>query len=70
MLQGEREAISGTSCSSGVNAIAEGLNSKIATIQKISYGFRNRENFKNAIYFHCWNLRLYPGTHEKTAVGQ
>jgi len=23
-------------------------------------GFRNRENFKTAIYFHCGGLDLYP----------
>ena len=45
------------------NAMAEGLNSKISTVQKMSYGFRNREHFKIAIYFHCGNLQLYPDTH-------
>jgi transposase len=38
------------------NAIAEGLNSKIATVQKMAYGYRNQENLKTAIYFHCGNL--------------
>ncbi|EQD54371.1 transposase IS204/IS1001/IS1096/IS1165 family protein, partial [mine drainage metagenome] len=42
------------------NAIAEGMNSKIATIQKMAYGFRNKEHFRTAIYFHCGNLQLYP----------
>lgn len=42
------------------NAVAEGLNSKIQTIKKRAYGFRNRENFKTAIYFHCGGLDLYP----------
>lgn len=42
------------------NAVAEGLNSKIQTIKKRAYGFRNRENFKVAIYFHCGGLDLYP----------
>ena len=45
------------------NAIAEGLNSKIATIQKTAYGYRNREHFRTAIYFHCGNLQLYPEIH-------
>lgn len=45
------------------NAVAEGLNSKIQTIKKRAYGFRNRENFKLAIYFHCGGLDLYPETH-------
>ena len=42
------------------NAVAEGLNSKIATIQKRACGFRNRNHFKIAVYFHCGGLSLYP----------
>lgn len=42
------------------NAVAEGMNSKIATIQKRACGFRNRDHFKIAIYFHCGGLNLYP----------
>jgi len=42
------------------NAVAEGLNSKIAGIQKRACGFRNRDHFKIAIYFHCGGLDLYP----------
>ena len=42
------------------NATSEGLNSKIQTIKKPSYGFRNKERFKIAIYFHCGGLNLYP----------
>lgn len=42
------------------NAVAEGLNSKIATVQKRACGFRNRDHFKIAIYFHCGGLDLYP----------
>jgi transposase len=47
------------------NAVAEGINSKIQTIKKRAYGFRNREHFKLAIYFHCGGLDLYPLTHVK-----
>jgi transposase len=42
------------------NATAEGLNSKIQWIRYTARGFRNRENFKTAIYFHCGGLNLYP----------
>ena len=35
------------------NATAEGLNSKIQTIKKMAYGYRNREHFKTAIFSHC-----------------
>ena len=45
------------------NAIAEGMNSKIATIQKMAYGYRNKDHFKTAIYFHCGNLQLHPEIH-------
>lgn len=42
------------------NAVSEGLNSKIQTIKKKAYGFRNRDHFKTAILFHCGGLDLYP----------
>ena len=42
------------------NAVSEGLNSKIQTIKKMAYGFRNLEHFKTAIYCHCGGLQLYP----------
>jgi len=45
------------------NAVCEGVNSKIQTIIKMAYGYRNREHLKTAIYFHCGGLYLYPGTH-------
>jgi transposase len=33
------------------NAVAEGLNSKIATIR--ACGYRNPDHFKITVYFHC-----------------
>jgi transposase len=42
------------------NATAEGLNSKIQWIRYTARGYRNRENFKIAIYFHCGKLDVYP----------
>lgn len=49
------------------NAVAEGLNSKIATVQKRACGYRNPNHFKIAVYFHCGGLNLYPAalTHRK-----
>jgi len=49
------------------NAMAEGLNSKIATVQKRACGYRNADHFKIAVYFHCGGLDLYPApaTHSK-----
>jgi len=29
----------------------------------MAYGFRNRDHFKTAIYFHCGGLDLDPTTH-------
>lgn len=42
------------------NAMSEGLNSKIQKIKSMACGFRNIENFKTAIFFHCGGLDLYP----------
>lgn len=42
------------------NAVAEGINSKIMSIKRRVGGYRNRENFKIAIYFYCGGLSLYP----------
>lgn len=42
------------------NAVAEGLNAKIQWIKYSSRGFRDRERFKLAIYFHCAGLELNP----------
>jgi transposase len=42
------------------NAMSEGIASKIQALKKTANGFRNRDNFKTAIYFHCGGLDLYP----------
>ena len=42
------------------NAMSEGLNSQIQKIKSLACGFRNTQNFKTAIYFHCGGLDLYP----------
>jgi len=41
------------------NAVSEGLNSAIQTIKKRAGGYRNDENFRMVIYFHCGGLDLY-----------
>jgi transposase len=51
------------------NAVAEGLNSKIATVQKRACGYRNPDHFKIAVYFHCGGLNLYPAQATHTKVG-
>lgn len=42
------------------NAVTEGLNAKIQWIKYSARGYRNREAFKMAIYFHCGGLDLEP----------
>jgi len=42
------------------NAPAEGLNSKIQNIKSNARGFRNFQNYRIAILFHCGKLNLYP----------
>jgi transposase len=50
-----------TYCTHGItNAVAEGINSKIMSIKRRAGGYRNRENFKKAIFFYCGGLDLYP----------
>jgi len=43
------------------------MNSRIQEIKRMACGFRNRNRFRNAIYFHLGGLDLYPaaarGTH-------
>ena len=42
------------------NAASESLNSKIQWIKYTARGFRSRQGFRTAIYFHCGGLDLYP----------
>ncbi len=44
------------------NAAAESINSKIQKVKRMACGFRNRERFRNAIYFHLGGLDLYPAS--------
>ena len=48
------------------NARSEGLNSKIQWIKRKACGYRNRQRFHNAIYFHLADLDLYPGSLQST----
>jgi transposase len=42
------------------NAASEGLNSKIQSVKAAARGFRNFENYRISILFHCGGLQLYP----------
>jgi transposase len=43
------------------NAVSEGLNSKIQQIKASARGYRNFENYRIAILFHCGKLDMLPG---------
>ena len=42
------------------NAASESINSKIQWVKYTARGFRNKQNFIHAIYFHCGGLDLAP----------
>jgi transposase len=42
------------------NAASESVNAKVQRVKRAACGFRNRERFRNAIYFHLGGLDLYP----------
>lgn len=42
------------------NAASESLNAKIQWVKYTARGFRNKQNFIHAIYFHCGGLNLAP----------
>jgi transposase len=42
------------------NSHAESVNSRIKALKIRARGFRCRERFRNAIYFHLGELQLYP----------
>ena len=42
------------------NGVAEGINSKIQSIKRRVGGYRNRDNYKTAIFFYCGGLDLHP----------
>jgi transposase len=51
------------------NARAEPIKSRVQWVKRMGCGFRNQDNFRNAIYFHLGGLDLYPealkSTHSK-----
>ncbi len=42
------------------NAASESINAKIQWVKHTARGFRNKQNFMHAIYFHCGGLDLAP----------
>jgi len=45
------------------NAGSESINAKIQWVKYTARGFRNKQNFIHAIYFHCGGLDLAPTSH-------
>lgn len=45
------------------NAASESINSKIQWVKYTARGFRNKDNFRTAIYFHCGGLDMSPSSH-------
>lgn len=48
------------------NAASESVNAKVQRVKRAACGFRSRERFRNAIYFHLGGLDLYPATASAT----
>jgi transposase len=46
--------------SSITNGRSESTNATIQWIKRLACGYRNRDNFRNTIYFHLGGLTLYP----------
>lgn len=44
------------------NAASESVNAKVQRIKRTACGFRSRDRFRNAIYFHLGGLDLYPAS--------
>jgi len=42
------------------NAASESINAKVQWVKYTARGFRNRQNFVHAIYFHCGGLDMAP----------
>lgn len=60
MIKRHWQGVINAATSNVTNASSEGMNSKIQAIKRKACGFRNRERFRNAIYFHLGGLDLYP----------
>ena len=51
------------------NARAESINAGVQKLKYMARGFRNRERFRNAIYFHLGGLDLYPAGVSRDYLG-
>jgi transposase len=60
MIKSHLEGIVNAVVSGVTNARAEGINSRIQWIKRTACGYRNRNHFREAIYFHLGGLDLFP----------
>ena len=60
MLKGHLEGVLNAIATRVTNARLEGLATRIQWLKRSARGFRNRERFRTAIYFHLGGLNLYP----------
>jgi transposase len=63
MVRDHLEGILNAIVLGATNAAAESVNARIQRVKRMACGFRNRQRFRNAIYFHLGGLDLYPATH-------
>jgi transposase len=60
MIQRHWEGVINAATNSITNARSESVNARVQWLKRMACGYRNRENFRNAIYFHLGGLDLYP----------
>lgn len=60
MIKRHLEGILNAIVAAVTNARLEGINTMIQGLKRSARGFRNRDRFRNAIYFHLGGLDLYP----------
>lgn len=66
MIRDHWESVMNAATRNVTNALAEAVDSKLQWIKRMASGYRNRENFRNAIYVHLGGLDLYPETLRST----
>ena len=62
MIKGHLQGVLNAIVAGVSNARLEALNATIQWLKRSARGFRNRERFRNAIYFHLGGLDLYPAS--------
>ena len=60
MIKRHWEGVLNAATTDVTNARAEAINNRIQWVKRMACGYRNRENFRDAIYFHLGGLDLYP----------